>query len=384
MGPWRFAPWRLGFMLLRMASSTSRAVAVLFQALAPPVIAGVRKDPKPGGYLDSGADIAFTLRRQGIRVVTPGAHPDPTTALDWVFPDTREGLLLAVERGATVLWANTVLFSGHPLERFMGECQVVGQLPSAMQAFDDKFATNAALRQQGLPVAASVRASVDGGQKTEPLASLTEARLAELGLPFPLVVKPVRGRGSQGVTVVETHAAFRHAAAELMASGRFGDDLIVERFLGGAELTVTVMPGRGRSLDRPEGPWALPPVLRFNHASGVAPYNGTVAVTRNSRALTQEEQGAPAIVRMTGACVAAARVVGARAPIRIDCRADGDGMFRLFDLNMKPNMTGAGRPGREDQDSLSAIAARAMGWSYADLLLDMLAGAWREPAAASP
>ena len=44
--------------------------------------------------------------------------------------------------------------------------------------------------------------------------------------------------------------------------------------------------------------------------------------------------------------------------MRIDCRADRDGEYRIFDLNMKPNVTGVGRPGRADQDSLSLIAAR--------------------------
>jgi hypothetical protein len=48
----------------------------------------------------------------------------------------------------------------------------------------------------------------------------------------------------------------------------------------------------------------------------------------------------------------------------------------MFDLNMKPNMTGAGRPGREDQDSLSCMAAREIGWSYGDLLVNMLRQAW--------
>jgi hypothetical protein len=43
---------------------------------------------------------------------------------------------------------------------------------------------------------------------------------------------------------------------------------------------------------------------------------------------------------------------------------------------MKPNMTGPGRPGREDQDCLSAIAARAEGWTYAGLLRAMLAAKW--------
>lgn len=34
-------------------------------------------------------------------------------------------------------------------------------------------------------------------------------------------------------------------------------------------------------------------------------------------------------------------LVGARAPIRIDCRANKEGQYFFFDLNMKPNMTEA-------------------------------------------
>ena len=83
------------------------------------------------------------------------------------------------------------------------------------------------------------------------------------------------------------------------------------------------------------------------------------------------------VLAMLDACVKAAELVESRAVIRIDCRADASGQFKLFDLNMKPNMTGAGRPGRADQDCLSAIAARADGWSYADMLDAMLATAWK-------
>lgn len=35
-------------------------------------------------------------------------------------------------------------------------------------------------------------------------------------------------------------------------------------------------------------------------------------------------------------------------------------------------MTGPGRPGREDQASLTAIAAAAIGWDYSDLLQNIL------------
>lgn len=346
--------------------------------MPPPVIDGLRKDAKPGGYSDSGADIAFALRSAGVHVATPQPDPDPAQAMDWVFPDTPEGIAAAFDAGATLLWANTVLFAGHPLERVMDQCWIVGQLPAAMQTVDDKFATNVRLRAEGLPVAASLLAAPAAREGVHALASLTQQALANLGLEFPLIVKPVRGRGSQGVTLVDGHAAFMQAAGQLIDSKLFGADLIVEQFLSGTEMTVTVMPEQTGQDGVTRAPLPLPPVRRFNHEHGVAPYNGTVAVASNSSALTADEQSDPRTGAMLEACIRAARLVEARAPIRIDCRADADGVLHLFDLNMKPNMTGAGRPGRDDQDSLSAIAARAYGWDYSELLLRMLDDAWKE------
>ncbi|MEJ8631853.1 hypothetical protein P0F65_22840 [Sphingomonas sp. I4] len=175
--------------------------------------------------------------------------------------------------------------------------------------------------------------------------------------------------GSQGVTLVETADALYDAATGLIEAATFGDILMVEEFLDGDEMTVTVMPPAS---PRPDGSrsathWALRPVYRFDQRGGVAPYNGDVPVTANSIAIDRERLSDPAIAAMIDACVTAAALVDARATIRIDCRADGDGLFKLFDLNMKPNMTGPGRPKRDDQDCLSAISARADGWSYSDL-----------------
>ena len=38
-------------------------------------------------------------------------------------------------------------------------------------------------------------------------------------------------------------------------------------------------------------------------------------------------------------------------------------------------MTGPGRPGREDQASLTALAAKGLGWNYSTLLCQVLATA---------
>ena len=353
-------------------------VAILYQAVPPPLIDGLRKDPKPGGYSDGGADMAFALTNAGTPIVTPVSRPDPATALDWVYPDTVEGIAAARSAGAQVLWANTVLFEGHPLQAVLGDVEIVGQLPSAMQAFDDKFATNRLLAAAGLPVARSFLISREARGAVRAVDKL-ETALMDHDLAFPLIVKPVRGRGSQGVTRASDLASLQAAATRLLDAGTFGDTLMVEEYLDGEEMTVTVLPASCR---RPDGtigvrPWALRPVRRFDQREGVAPYNGDVPVTANSAPLDESEMDDPAILAMIEACVAAAEKVDTRALIRIDCRRSRDDVYKLFDLNMKPNMTGPGRPGREDQDCLSAIAARADGWRYADLLQAMLQARWR-------
>lgn len=363
---------------------TDPIVAILYQALPPPIIDGLRKDAKPGGYSDGGADIAFALRARGQSVVTPVSDPDPVRPLDWVFPDTPEGIAAAIAAGANTLWANTILFEGHPIEAVLSKVAIIGQLPVATQAYDDKFETNRLLAERGLSVARAFLVGMNAGAGVCALAQVEQA-LSDKAMTFPLIVKPVRGRGSQGVTLVRDRTALQAAAQALLEGGAFGNLLMVEEYLEGEEVTVTVMPPASPHPDghvahaQGAGHWALRPVTRFNQKDGVAPYNGDVPVTENSAAIDADRMADPLVRAMIADCVAAAGIVDGRAPIRIDCRAASDGRFKLFDLNMKPNMTGPGRPGRENQDCLSAISARAEGWGYADLLLAMLAARWTEP-----
>jgi D-alanine-D-alanine ligase len=361
-----------------LGDASQRRVAVVYQRVTPPVLDGVRKDPKPGGYSDSGADIAFSLRQSGIDVVTPSDNPDPATDFDWVFPDTADGLLEAKRRGADTIWANTVLFRGHPLEAHLADFWIVGQLPQRQQEGDDKFATNARLRKDRLPVAASMLVGETSETDVLGFLEVTGSVLEDGGLHFPLVVKPVRGRGSQGVSLVNSMDEFRTALSSIFESKRFGTLAIAEEYLPERELTVSVMaPSTSSQAQSRRTPFVLPPVVRFNHQNGIAPYNGVVAVTTNSCALSVEQCSDAKVATLMSACADTFLKMGALSPIRIDCRANSEGDYKIFDVNMKPNMTGAGRPGREDQDSLTAIAARAIDWSYSDLLRAMLQSAWR-------
>lgn len=355
----------LGILAPGKRAHVSR-IAVLYQACDPPAVDGVRKPKKPSGYQDSGADIAYVLRSNGHHVITESDEPFPLQDEGWCFPDTERGILAAVQRGATHLWANTVLFGTHPLQgsesldRHAKRLRVIGQPPLLVDEHDDKNFVNSLLRRDGrfhLPESRILNCAD---------ASCT------FGLVYPVVGKPIRGRGSHGVKVCKTEAELIAHVEQLLKESAL---VMVESYLPGEEGTITVMPP---SKEHPRY-WALPMIVRFNHEEGIAPYNGVVAVTQNSRTLSDRELAAnQTYLEISKQCEQVAELLKVTAPIRIDVRResmDQRSKFHMFDINMKPNMTGPGRPGREDQASLTAMAAENLGWDYAQLLEHILKSA---------
>ncbi|KAJ0344468.1 hypothetical protein KNSL1_009333 [Colletotrichum chrysophilum] len=312
------------------------------------------------GYKDSGADIAYNLSLSSeVQVLSPHSRPDPLKDADWCFPDNEDGILSAIDKGATHLWANTILFASHPLQtsarigKHEKKIKVIGQGPLIVEKYDDKDFVNTLLRQQGsftMPWACTIHANKD----TPDYKSY----------PYPVVAKPARGRGSHGVKVCQDESELSSHIKLLKSEGT--NAIIVEEFLAGEEATVTVMPPTFN-----KGYWSLPVVTRFNHQDGIAPYNGTVAVTANSKAVVGSED--PAYEEVAKECEKVGKLLGTTAPIRIDVRRFKAGSkFALFDVNMKPNMTGPGRLGRDEQASLTLLAAAALGWDYKELLRQIL------------
>ncbi|RAH54054.1 hypothetical protein BO85DRAFT_491317 [Aspergillus piperis CBS 112811] len=111
-------------------------------------------EPFPG-YRDSGADIVYTLLQKGVKVLKsdPSAPVSPNEG--WAFPDTEEGIYSAAQQGATYSWANTILFTSHPLQisskltPVASEIYAVGQSPGLVESFDDKAYLNDKLRELG-------------------------------------------------------------------------------------------------------------------------------------------------------------------------------------------------------------------------------------------
>ena len=258
---------------------------------------------------------------------------------------------------------NTILFANHPLQTSaalsskMNKLFIIGQPPNLVDDYDNKARVNEFLRSTGrflLPKGLILQhqANLDGLDQN-----------AIQNLELPIVAKPIRGRGSHGVKLCNTYEELTAHVKELFKEG---SSIMLEQYLAGQEATITTIPPSGHELTYK----SLPPVVRFNHQHGVAPYNGTVAVTRNSRVCSvQDMLRDPTWRTIMSECDQVAELLHCTAPIRIDVRrVEKGGRFAIFDVNMKPNMTGPGRPGREGQASLSAMAAEAMGWNYPQLL----------------
>ena len=92
--------------------------------------------------------------------------------------------------------------------------------------------------------------------------------------------------------------------------------IMLEEFLSGEEATITVMPP---TIEHPQH-WSMLTVTRFNYAEGIAPYNGVVAVTSNSRVISQSELKDPGYRKVMRECESVAALVRATAPV---CRRVG-------------------------------------------------------------
>jgi hypothetical protein len=170
------------------------------------------------GYRDSAADIAYNLQISGQAVVTPVPSPDPRVDEEWSFPDTERGVLDAIKAGANVLWANTTLHSTHSIvnlrERLPADTRFVGQNPMDTEKFEDKAWVNKWLD----------RGELQGRFPKSWLLSRDEKTVLN-SIDLPAVVKPVRGRGSYGVSVARSRKDLDTKADYLWKEG---DRILIE------------------------------------------------------------------------------------------------------------------------------------------------------------
>jgi D-alanine-D-alanine ligase len=200
----------------------------------------------------------------------------------------------------------------------------VGSEPAACRVAFDKPTAKARVTEAGLVSPASVALPQTTFRELG-AAPVMKALVDALGLP--LMVKPAQGGSSLGASVVRDGADL---PAAMVSCFSYADTALVERFIPGCEIAVSV-------IETPSGPLALPPV-EIAPDSGVYDY-----AARYTAGATEFFVPARIDAETAAACSKAALMahaaLGLRDLSRTDLIVDDTGQPYFLEVNVAPGMT---------------------------------------------
>lgn len=277
--------------------------------------------------LRTGAAVAEALRGRGREVLEVDAGRDLAHRLEELRPD----VAFVALHGR---WGEDGTVQGL-LEMLGTPYTGSGVLASALAM--DKGMSKVVFRALGVPT-----------PDFQVLAPGTPAEGLELATP--LVAKPVREGSTIGVAVAREPA---QVSAAVAAARAHGDEILVEHFIEGREVTLGVLDGTPLPLVEivPEGGF-------YDYASKYTP--------GRTRYLCPAPLGPEETREAVRAGCAAYRVLGCSGAARVDLMIDSAGRPWVLEVNTIPGMT---------PTSLLPKAAAVAGMSFADLAEGILAGA---------
>ncbi|PIJ49751.1 D-alanine--D-alanine ligase [Erwinia sp. OLTSP20] len=207
----------------------------------------------------------------------------------------------------------------------------------------DKLRSRLVWQGAGLPVAPYV--ALQRRDLAQGLPAALKARIDALGLP--LFVKPANEGSSVGITRVNQASQLQAAIDEAL---RFDDDVLVESFLAGPELTVSVL-----------GDEVLPSI-RIQPAGEYYDYEAKY-ISDDTQYFCPSGLSAQREAELAQIVLKAWRALGCHGWGRVDVMMGADDQFYLLEVNTAPGMTG---------HSLTPKAARQAGMSFSQLVVRIL------------
>lgn len=209
----------------------------------------------------------------------------------------------------------------------------------------DKAAARGLAARAGLAVAPATVLSQAAFRDLGAAAALTEV-VSRLG--SPLVVKPVTGGSSMGLTIVEDE---RRLPGAIVAAFSYADRVLVEQFIAGTEVAVTVFDGDTLP--------AVEVVPRHGNYDFTARYTAGATDFHAPARLDDEAREAAAAAART-----MADVLGARDICRVDMIVREDGQPVVLEADTSPGLTAT---------SLVPLAAQAADLDVAELCARLVA-----------
>ena len=224
----------------------------------------------------------------------------------------------------------------------------VGSTPDACHTAFDKPTAKAVVRRAGLRTPESV-ALPHNTFRDLGAGAVLDAIVERLGLP--LFVKPARGGSALGATVAR---GVDELSSAMVAAFAYGEVALVERFVEGTEVAVSVV-------DTGDGPQALP-IVEVVPDGGVYDYAARYTAGRTEFFVPARLTPAAATAAAEAA-VAAHRALGLRDLSRTDLIVDADGVPWFLEANVAPGMT---------ETSLFPLAVSAAGMDPGVLYRELL------------
>lgn len=264
--------------------------------------------------LRSGSRLTEALRRQGLEVTVRDAD---AALFPWLLDARPDAAIIALHggRGENGAVQGVLELAGVPyLGTRSHDCRLSWDKPTAKT-----LVQRAGYRTPNwLTLSHNTFRDLGAG-------ALIDALVGHLGLP--LMLKPHQGGSALGASVVRTAPEVPGALVQAFA---YGEVVLVEQFVEGTEVAVTVV-------DSTQGPRALPAV-EIVPDSGVFDYE-----SRYTAGLTTYHTPA----RLTGeiAAAAAAVAIGAHRALalqdlsRTDAIVDSSGQVHFLEVNVSPGLT---------------------------------------------
>ena len=212
-----------------------------------------------------------------------------------------------------------------------------GHLASAIAM--DKDVSKHLFRNADVPTAKWILLS-EGGRAEDREGERLAAAVKELGLP--LIVKPSKQGSTVGLSIVKKESELKAAVDEAF---RFDDEVLVEEFIAGRELTVSILGGDALPVGE-----IIPKHEIYDYE---CKYTPGMAVEEFPAKLSQAETH-----RVQELAQRAFTALKLRGCARIDFRMSPKGEFYCLEANTLPGMTGT---------SLVPQAAGAAGVTFPEL-----------------
>ncbi len=322
----------------------------------PPRITIVFNEPRPSAYDGAGERAAVEGVLEAVKAVQKALEERGYPVSELSLAPPREVAVKDLEKLDTDIVYNLFEgFPGHPAsEPLVPQILAYRNIPftgcsaEALRLGLNKAHAKVLLQAAGIP--------------TPDFQLLNPEILHMFCLKFPCIVKPCGEDASHGITadsVVRNFAALKKRVRSVAET--YGDEVLVERFLGGREFNATVL-GDGTVLPVSEIVYELEPshprLLTFASKWDPASpeYRGTRVVCPANVSPEDRE-------RLASTALAACRALGCTGYARADMRMDEKGVLHVLEVNPNPDIS---------PDAGAARQAAAAGMSYADFIESIL------------